>query len=741
MKADKVRSRNQRKNSQKSSNPFEQQHNKSKFSVLGRKEKNNKGTPGASRNKAEKQRKATIGVDLKNINKSNKFYDRRITSKTDDLTSLKKFIVHKKAVTKHKSKFHLDSSEDENDAESDDEGFLTHKGQNLSDIKNHYVPSTQDDILDEIDASTQRRMAESNFGGGALGLNVKQTREDAMNEMIRQNYLKKFQRQDQNEENMEKTAELDEKFMALMKEMRKDDKKHFLNKDEKKDLYSKEDPGFDDWYQEADNMKYEKRVQPDKDVKLNKSAMEEVKKERAIKEAEDRELIFEKPEDEREKKKEKEIIGENVDAIYNPVEIRNTAEPIAFDEDGRIQEKYRQLRNTGDVGESSESEAEMDDDLENEIGDNSDENYSEDSLFPPEKLPTWLKLKITSEKLSTWLRSCNQIPDGTRNKKLKNLLLNSINFVLFSCHLENSLGPLKTHFQVLTEIISHNNSKFVQLICQKWDVLSDKVCPSIDAELSSIDRCYSKISNELSDEKLQGEDLGISDYAMITLTANCFYFNRFKGKLTTQIWRTLESILLDTPPDLSFKVKIIQLFLPFTKNRVWPASIKALKQISNSENIHKELIIEMGKQWKGCPCFRLLFKPFKSIPEISEIMKQPKQLPSIKMQKDKAKKRDKMNKQEIKQIQMFEPKTEKTKEKIYEKMDKNSTQVLKKKMKDERRNAEKKLYQDSAFIASQKMKKQRESDEIRKRKVAEIMGGLANLEGEVRKSKKSKIKL
>merc|ERR1712150_15271 len=139
--------------------------------------------------------------------------------------------------------------------------------------------------------------------------------------------------------------------------------------------------------------------------------MEEVKKERAIKAVEDRELMFEKPEDEREKKSEKEIVGEYVDAIYNPVEIRNTAEPIAFDEDGRIREKYRQLRNTGDIGESSESEEEIDDDFENEMIDNSDEIYSEDSLFPPEKLPTWLKLKITSEKLSTWLRSCNQIPD------------------------------------------------------------------------------------------------------------------------------------------------------------------------------------------------------------------------------------------------------------------------------------------------------------------------------------------
>ena len=63
MKADKVRARNQKKGAAKSLNPFEQQHSKNKFVVLGRKEKNSKGTPGASRNKADKQRKATGALE------------------------------------------------------------------------------------------------------------------------------------------------------------------------------------------------------------------------------------------------------------------------------------------------------------------------------------------------------------------------------------------------------------------------------------------------------------------------------------------------------------------------------------------------------------------------------------------------------------------------------------------------------------------------------------------------------
>ena len=228
---------------------------------------------------------------------------------------------------------------------------------------------------------------------------------------------------------------------------------------------------------------------------------------------------------------------------------------------------------------------------------------------------------------------------------------------------------------------------------------------------------------------------------MITLTANCFHFNRFKGKLTTQIWRTLESILLDTPPTLSFKVKIIRLFLPITKNRHWPAAIKALSVIPDVCKNHEDLLTQMAKQHSTLPCFRLLFHHFKSIPEISKISKQPKQLALVKMQKDKIKKISKESKQEMKQIQMFEPKVEKTKDALFEKMDKNTTQFLKKKMKSETRNAEKKLKQDTAYIAEQKRSKVIAKDDERKRKVKEIMGQLQNQEGDARRSKRSKIKL
>merc|ERR1712110_1359703 len=111
-------------------------------------------------------------------------------------------------------------------------------------------------------------------------------------------------------------------------------------------------------------MKYEKCARPDKKVKLNEKRSQE-QKDAAAEAKLQREVIFQQPDDERAKKGTKtEAVGDSVDAIYNPVEIRNTAEPIAFDEDGQIQEKYRQLRATGDVADSESDEDDVEDEAD-----------------------------------------------------------------------------------------------------------------------------------------------------------------------------------------------------------------------------------------------------------------------------------------------------------------------------------------------------------------------------------------
>merc|ERR1712157_540778 len=187
-KSDLVRSRNSNNsknafqnqanlNSAKSLNPFEHQVQKSKFSVLNRREKSNQGTPGFSNKKSFQQRQKTLGVDLNNLNKSNKFYDHRIIAKDGEegsLENLKRYAILKKKVVKkgrkgNLSKFALNDSSDESGNESDDSlgDILTNKGRPLEDIQTHIFKGQfeQEDSLEMM--SSQRAMQEFNFGGGA----------------------------------------------------------------------------------------------------------------------------------------------------------------------------------------------------------------------------------------------------------------------------------------------------------------------------------------------------------------------------------------------------------------------------------------------------------------------------------------------------------------------------------------------------------------------------------------------
>jgi len=87
-------------------------------------------------------------------------------------------------------------------------------------------------------------------------------------------------------------------------------------------------------------------------------------------------------------------------------------------------------------------------------------------------------------------------------------------------------------------------------------------------------------------------------------------------------------------------------------------------------------------------------------------------------------------------------KEKKTKMSEIKKQEKKSEkQKLKQKYKEEKRAAEKELKHNTAFISKQKNEKQIRLDAERKRKVNQIMSGLEQQEGDVRKIKKKSYKL
>ena len=139
------------------------------------------------------------------------------------------------------------------------------------------------------------------------------------------------------------------------------------------------------------------------------------------------------------------------------------------------------------------------------------------------------------------------------------------------------------------------------------------------------------------------------------------------------------------------------------------------------------------------PCFKNLYLAFKKC-EISSIeakytahAKSKKQVMPIKIKKKS---------KAAKSIMMFEPQFEKITDPLIAKQEKKSEkQKLKQKYKEEKRAAEKELKHNTAFISKQKNEKQIRLDNERKRKVNQIMSGLEQQEGDVRKIKKKSYKL
>ena len=324
-KSDKIRSRN--KPSKKSLNPFEHQIQKSKFKVLNRREKSNKGTPGASTKKAELLRKNTIGVDLKNLNKSNKFFDNRITAKDGDfdasaikrIASLRKKVQGAQLNRRNKaSKFHLnDDSDDDSDGNngdsSDDDELLTSKGRPLENIKHHILNGELEAASRDQNEnlSSARQMNELNFGGGtnrnSALLTPKMTREEAINDMIKQSKIQKFQKQQEHSELLETIAEVDSQWLEIEKNSKIINEKTTMGKYEKAD-YGK-DKGHDDWCALVDSLKHAKKVTADKSIS-KKTEMQLLNEKKKLERKREMELIYEQPEDERVDEKENWGLGE-----------------------------------------------------------------------------------------------------------------------------------------------------------------------------------------------------------------------------------------------------------------------------------------------------------------------------------------------------------------------------------------------------------------------------------------------
>ncbi|GJQ87328.1 hypothetical protein Trydic_g17376 [Trypoxylus dichotomus] len=237
-KRNQTSNQSQKQQTKKKLNPFEVHVNKEKLKVLGKRNKNDRGLPGISREKALKKRKSTLQQEYKLQHKSNTFTDKRIGEKNANMTEEDRFIAR---YAKLKSKHHKKSIFNLADEEE-----LTHKGQTLSEIEK-FEDSKPDDDDDSLDGDLSGKLdadfvEEAHFGGGILkktGVDGAKSHKDLIDQLIAESKKRKAEKQKLKEETLELTEKLDSEWKDLLPLVSKTKSKNVTPENEKADDYDK----------------------------------------------------------------------------------------------------------------------------------------------------------------------------------------------------------------------------------------------------------------------------------------------------------------------------------------------------------------------------------------------------------------------------------------------------------------------------------------------------------------------
>lgn len=249
-------------------NPFEVHTNREKISVLGRKQKHDKGMPGISRAKATKKRKETLGREYMQKNKTNRFKDNRIGrfGMSEEDAANARFIAERLQQYKTKkkeSKFNLNDNED----------VLTHKGQTLEEVEQFHDTISDDDDDDELGKLDAEFTGAAHFGGKSLEVDGK--RKNAIEDLIADQKRRKAEISLEKEKISSMTQKLDENWRDLVSLMN-------LKKDQEEDR-----PKPDDFDRVLKEMVFDRRGTvtdklgtEEKVLKKEKARLEKLEKDR-----------------------------------------------------------------------------------------------------------------------------------------------------------------------------------------------------------------------------------------------------------------------------------------------------------------------------------------------------------------------------------------------------------------------------------------------------------------------------
>ncbi|XP_068625462.1 nucleolar protein 14 homolog [Battus philenor] len=273
--ADRVNMKKKSEANKKKLNPFEVHINREKMKVLGKKSKHDRGLPGVSRAKAIQKRKETLGVEMKIMNKTNAFIDRRIGEKNNQLSAEDRMVARFAAerAKQHSKKNIYNLADDE---------ILTHRGQTLEQIEKFDDPRSDD----EDDEGGKRFggldddfVSDGHFGGGILSKTDAQdgakSHKDLIEQLIAESKKRKAEKQKEKEQTLDLTEKLDSEWKDLQPVVFKKarvEEESLIDK-----LLSKAEKG-QDYDKTMRELRFEKRGTPSDGLKSTEKQEAEEKK-------------------------------------------------------------------------------------------------------------------------------------------------------------------------------------------------------------------------------------------------------------------------------------------------------------------------------------------------------------------------------------------------------------------------------------------------------------------------------
>ncbi|XP_023944280.2 nucleolar protein 14 homolog [Bicyclus anynana] len=274
--ADKVQNKKKANATKKTLNPFEVHINKEKLKVLGKKSKHDRGLPGVSRARAVQKRKETLGTEMKIMNKTNTFIDRRIGEKNNQLSTEDRMVARFAAerAKQHNKKSIYNLADDE---------ILTHRGQTLEQIEKFDDPRSSDDEDEErrFGGLGDEFVSEGHFGGGVLSKSDSKdgakSHKDLIEQLIAESKKRKVEKQKEKEQTLDLTEKLDSEWKDLQPVVFKCQKEKEKEESIIDKLLSKEEKGLD-YDRMMRELRFEKRGTPSDGLKSKEKQEEEDKK-------------------------------------------------------------------------------------------------------------------------------------------------------------------------------------------------------------------------------------------------------------------------------------------------------------------------------------------------------------------------------------------------------------------------------------------------------------------------------